>query len=298
MAMNFIWAVDPYEMDLRPTTEVVNQLRTLVGGSLRNATPVFVRGNMPENPIEERTHLEEYFRSFVQEPTQTPQIIYTGSTVRKDWGKLLLDFAVDKKAEMVVLSSHGRGLVARLLLGSFAETLLAESPVPLLFLPRYFSNKEGLKSAAFATDFSPQAKIAFDKFIHSFGEALEEINLLHSISLPEGAGTVAGVSGLPIAYPETYRNEQKKWAEEQSMKWLEEARARGIHCRFNRVLLESILINTSTAIESFVAKHDMGIVGLASHDTTMTKFMLGSVTQELLQKRSFPLWACGPSIRI
>ena len=44
----------------------------------------------------------------------------------------LLDLAERKKADLIVVGSHGRGGISRALLGSVAEGILRRSPIPVL----------------------------------------------------------------------------------------------------------------------------------------------------------------------
>ena len=47
----------------------------------------------------------------------------------------LLDFATEQEADLVVLGSHGHGVMASVLLGSVAEGLVRKAEVPALVVP-------------------------------------------------------------------------------------------------------------------------------------------------------------------
>jgi nucleotide-binding universal stress UspA family protein len=47
----------------------------------------------------------------------------------------LLDFGVDHEADLVVLGSHGHGVMASVLLGSVAEGLVRKAEIPALVIP-------------------------------------------------------------------------------------------------------------------------------------------------------------------
>jgi nucleotide-binding universal stress UspA family protein len=47
----------------------------------------------------------------------------------------LLDYAKDCQADLVVLGTHGHGVIASLLLGSVAEGMVRKSPIPTLVVP-------------------------------------------------------------------------------------------------------------------------------------------------------------------
>lgn len=56
-------------------------------------------------------------------------------TTSRKVDQAVADFAEEKGADMIVLSTHGRSGVRRLLLGSVAEGILRHSKVPVLSIP-------------------------------------------------------------------------------------------------------------------------------------------------------------------
>ena len=60
----------------------------------------------------------------------------------KDMAKVLLTAAHDNHADLVVVGTHGRGGLMTLLMGSFAETLLRMSPLPLLVVRNVHDDDE------------------------------------------------------------------------------------------------------------------------------------------------------------
>lgn len=297
-AVRFVWAVDPFELDLRPSPQVVEQLKSLVGPSLRKASPAFVCGVDAESLAEEQKRLDDYVHTFLKETTERPQVLHTGTPTKKDWIETLLNFAKEKQAEMIVLNSHGRDGLSRLVMGSFAAFLLEQSPIPVLFLHKTSgqelpSGKKPLHGV-FATDFSDLSKKAFGRFLASFHQQLTDVTLFHAIAFPEAAVGVMGMSGVPITYPENFIKEQIQWAETQMKTWIGEFGASATPCRLRSFVDESALINSSIAIQNFLEKNPMTILGMASHSGSLGKFFLGSVTQDLVAAKKLPVWACGP----
>lgn len=52
----------------------------------------------------------------------------------RDMAQLLVDFAEKEEADLLVLGTHGRTGLMHLLMGSFAETVMRQSTLPLLIL--------------------------------------------------------------------------------------------------------------------------------------------------------------------
>lgn len=57
-------------------------------------------------------------------------------TKEGDPKRLIPEIAADWKADLIVMASHGRSGVQRVLLGSVAESVLRHSRVPVLILPK------------------------------------------------------------------------------------------------------------------------------------------------------------------
>jgi nucleotide-binding universal stress UspA family protein len=90
-------------------------------------------GAIPEALMERAAEAEAYLEGVLDsvagsgtEVTADVEILFAG---RVEDG--ILDFAAQREADLVVLTTHGRGGLQRWLLGSTAERLLAASPVPV-----------------------------------------------------------------------------------------------------------------------------------------------------------------------
>lgn len=84
------------------------------------------------NPIEVRNR-ERYVQGFVdklqENGSQAHSVVLCGSPA-----KLILDVAQDIQADLIVMASHGRTGVNKLLIGSVAERVLHGSPCPILIV--------------------------------------------------------------------------------------------------------------------------------------------------------------------
>ena len=61
----------------------------------------------------------------------------------KEMAQELVDYADSKKADLLVLGTHGRSGLMHLLMGSFAETLMRQSHLPLLVIRSTQSEEDG-----------------------------------------------------------------------------------------------------------------------------------------------------------
>ena len=61
----------------------------------------------------------------------------------KEMAQELVDYADSKKADLLVLGTHGRSGLMHMLMGSFAETLMRQSHLPLLVIRSTHSEEGG-----------------------------------------------------------------------------------------------------------------------------------------------------------
>lgn len=91
--------------------------------------PGVVWGDLSEFAIEE--NLKKSFSAFLED-AKLPDVKFT--TCFGDPGSRITEFAEEKDAGLIVISSHGRTGVNRLLIGSVAERVVRLAPCPVLVL--------------------------------------------------------------------------------------------------------------------------------------------------------------------
>ena len=63
----------------------------------------------------------------------------------RDTAQQLVDYAEAQKADLLVLGTHGRTGLMHLLMGSFAETVMRQSTLPLLILRGVHNDEKNTK---------------------------------------------------------------------------------------------------------------------------------------------------------
>ncbi len=110
---------------------------------------------------------------------------------RGEFWPVIADILSRHEVDLIVVGSHGRGGVSKLLVGSVAEeiTRLATCPVLIVgphFLPRVVPH-EHLHHILYATNFEPGSLHAFDYALWLSEQNRAQLSLLHVIEVPEGA---------------------------------------------------------------------------------------------------------------
>ena len=146
-----------------------------------------VRGDLVEpirvvTPMPREQVLEEMSRSLnlaALSPLATP-IAESG-----DPQATIIDQALSKKADLIVMGTHGRRGFKRLLLGSVTEAVLREAPCPVLTVPPHapagVSQTVTFKRILCPIDFSPSALQALGFALDLARQADGRVTLLHVV---------------------------------------------------------------------------------------------------------------------
>jgi nucleotide-binding universal stress UspA family protein len=208
----------------------------------------------------------------------------------------LLEYVEEQNSPCVVVSSHGRTGVERMVLGSFAESLLKSSRAPIFFL-NDLDNKidrgQKMKRVLMATDFSNASRAAYLRFLSIAVSCGLDITLFHALSLPGGALMPGYGTAAPILIPENYYSDQTRAAKEEGERWAKIGQSQGVSVRLI-LKQESLGTGMSEAILSAAQEEGAALIVMASVSGVVSTFVLGSVTREVFRSHRFPVWVYGP----
>lgn len=145
---------------------------------------------MPADLDRAREHGEHRMSEFLRHPEleglKTKTIVETGFL----W-PIVADLVHERHIDLIVLGTHGRGAMKRLLLGSAAEEIFRHAACPVLTIGPHVevsrARKEQLETILFATDFSTGSAHALDyalKLTHEHDSQLLMIHVVHSSAIP------------------------------------------------------------------------------------------------------------------
>ncbi len=95
-----------------------------------DAGPQSVRDNVAKHIRERHREIQEFADGVRLSGVEATALLIRGATV-----KALLAEAERLEADLLVLGSHGHGLMHRVLLGSVSQAILQKSTVPVLLIP-------------------------------------------------------------------------------------------------------------------------------------------------------------------
>jgi nucleotide-binding universal stress UspA family protein len=287
-----VWAVDPFD-DVAPARAVRDLLRrtNVVAPVYVHSLPAQTLGRGILGNVDQ---LEKVLTDFVGHhgpAVVKPQLLIEETGSRQGTVRRLLDFCREKNAPLIALSSHGRAGLQRFVFGSFAEAVLRESPVPILFLSE---TQHSGNLALFPTDFSSASRRAFRKFLPFAKSAGFEVILFHAISFPAPV-FASQAAGIPFMItPESYYPEQRARAIQEAAHWVKIAGDKGVRARLH-LHEEGIGLLTGELILTVAANLGVSMVAMASFSGALDRVIMGSAAFDVFRAKKFPVWICGPN---
>lgn len=196
----------------------------------------------------------------------------------------LTHFAVEENASLILVSSSARRGVDRLFLGSFAETLVLRSPVPVFVVNPTAKTHQRMTTLLYPTDFSVASRKGFDRALsisRSFGM---QVMIFHKVRLPFSNPRV-GVT-LPKVSRESLRD-LKSEVTQTAATWAKRGELSGVRTKFH------IDVQGGSPLEA-IAKMSRrlggkAMIGMTSQSGPVASTILGSLTRQVLRSVTCPV---------
>lgn len=293
-----IWAIDVFAEDLELQRPAAWLLRALARRFRMEIEPVYMMAtfpyavpkSVPQEFLDQtresgQDELEALTRRMKLPELKPLTILPVSSLSTRESVEKLLEYTRSTRADLIVLSTHARKGMLRALMGSFAESLLLEAPVPTLVVNPHWNSVTELRHILFPTDFSDESKIAFDAVLELAKSLGAQVTLYHRFELP-GAGYSGLLYEAYSAYERSLQDELE--AKREQIKQAEViAKERGVKLkaqldtRTAKGVPESILS---------IAKEKGGIIVMASRSNRFASSVLGSITRRVLRDSVLPVW--------
>lgn len=294
-----IWAVDPICGEKELQLHTLRTLSRFSKGSDATIEPVCVLGadqtKIPSNVFsmlnerkEYRLEAEETLRRWTtglaMTNLDTPRLLKSGLYAGEDSVSTLLRYAKESGAALIGVSTHARKAMERFLFGSFAESLLMKSDVPLLVVNPHTEGSNELRSVLFPTDFSDASLVAFKALLESSFAKSVKVTLFHKLEYftPYTAGVI-------VALPEynAFAEADTKAKHETAKRWEELAKTHGVK-------VECVISNEGNFVEeaifSEIKKRNPDMIALASNSGRVASAMLGSIARKVVRNAPCPVW--------
>jgi nucleotide-binding universal stress UspA family protein len=185
--------------------------------------------------------------------------------------------AKEEMADLIILGSHSKGLMERILIGSTSERVARYCHKPLLILKG--KAPEGFKKVCLAHDLSKHAQSAFEFFLNLVPpEEDGRLTLLHveeTIELPIVDALTEGLT---------------KKIEEEKINYLNSLLERAKEKGWKAELVVKKHSNTADGIVEFIKEGDYDLLVMGSRGLSgLKRVLLGSTSSQVLRKAEVPI---------
>jgi nucleotide-binding universal stress UspA family protein len=206
---------------------------------------------------------------------------------------VLCDYAQTNHIDLIVMSTHGRGALGRMWLGSVAAALVRQAPTPVLLV-------RPPKMPA-----SPDHEPVFRRILVPLdGSPLAERALKQAVGL--GALMQARYTLLQALDPLVVEHTQPPYAAGLDRRLLAEVRASAtdyLERIAARLRAQSLHVETKLvvgppafAIRDYASEHDIDLIAMATHGQGgLSRLLLGSVTDAVVHAADVPILLYRPS---
>jgi nucleotide-binding universal stress UspA family protein len=216
-----------------------------------------------------RAHLE-----VVRDDLQANGIDASMSIREGDAAENILEVARKRAADLIAMSTHGRGGMARAFLGSVTEEVLRHSETPLLVC-RAGVKARGWKRVVVALDGSEQAEEILSDAVHIVQAEKAELDVVR-VAVP-----VVSSSGMGEAPVIVHAEDPLPYLKRISGQLL----AQGVEAQ--TVALEG---RAAPEILRYAKESDAGLLCVTTHGRSgVSRVLLGSIAEELLRHAPCPV---------
>jgi len=193
--------------------------------------------------------------------------------------KKIIETAEEEKVDLIVIGKRGLSAVEKLFIGSVANQVLRNSPVPVLITKKCIK-KPGVKKILVPTDFSPQEETERE-FAWKLAKALDaDLTLLHVLELHDYEFSPRVLDEMFDALLRKLRKRKKK--EKEDIKVYEEV---------------SRAINAAVGIVDFAETHHFDLIVMSTYvRSKWERFFLGSTTEKVISYTHIPVFTIPPTV--
>jgi nucleotide-binding universal stress UspA family protein len=199
-----------------------------------------------------------------------------------DAGSVILDFAKEIDAGLIVMGTHGRRGARRLLLGSVAEDVLRRSPNPVLLVREAGerTHLESIESILVPIDFSAASRNALAKAADLATSLGARLRLLHVVNIP----ALPSVYGQPLVLDMSDLSRRALTA-------LENLAAEH---KLDDAELAAVVGDPATEIVAESVKAKVGMIVMPPHTGGyLSDFLTGRTTDQVVRRAPCPVLTTG-----
>ena len=241
---------------------------------------------------------EAYVERIAAETRTTAQVPVTHLTPAGAPASMIAARAADERADLIVMTSHGRTGFSRAWLGSVADSIVRHSHVPVLLLRSDEARARGSQVAHFKRILVPLDGSALAEEMLGPAAALAQCGggtlvLLHVVRpVPTAMPAALGMPGLPMAVDEDATHVLVHEAQRELRQMEQQACTLGAPRTETHIVVEPAVAN---AILDFATEHQIDAIAMSTHGRGASRLLVGSIADKVLRGSSIPILMQRPS---
>ncbi len=304
--MRIIWAIDAFEDNRELNKNMANFVRAIYNTTNADIEPLYLlRENeiiiptyeVPSWVADHSNTAESLFSEVLADYTlpflQKPKVIPHTSKSHAGAAQTLADYALKTHTDLIIVGSHGRKGLQRFLLGSFAESLLMQSEVPVCVISSEFRKTKNSNIILYPTEFGEHAKENYRHTLNLAKNMKAEILLLHAIERPieslfdlNTRPRVYNYKGQMLTLEQIVENQIETMSRRAQL-WIDWAQKAGVQAHY---FIDSSFKPIDELILSAVQKHNADLIVMEAQSGPMGATLLGSLTRSVARKATCPVY--------
>lgn len=292
-----VWAMNPFDRNKKLNQSMIRLLGNLEKMSHASIQPVYVLSPEVANQLaQQETNLSEndllqqmkkIIRASGLKTVKPPIILKEKINSRRSEVKCLIDYCKEKHISMIAVATHARHGFPRLMLGSFAETLLLLSSLPLVFVNPLETAPRSIKKIFFPTDLGESSKKAITCTVN-LADALKAKLQIYSILHIYRRGVLLTQDVGGMSFPMWITIDEAK---EKGKSFLNIAKKKRVAAEFK---CEEAMGSVVDALLKELVKSKADLISIAAEPLPKLPMMIGSVTRQLVRRASRPIYIYRP----
>lgn len=244
---------------------------------------------LPLEPSETPEDEEELYLSGAEEvedvpnsPAQAIRAVYH-KMEGSDPAEAILSYSHEHNIDLVVMGTHGRRGVERLLSGSVSEEVVRRAPCPVFTVVGRAEPGPGpeIERILAPIDFSEHARLGATyarELATTYGAALDLLHVVEDAVFP----TVYGIDPLTPVLPDVH---------DRARKALETLADEVVKGNDPKVELHVAAGHAARDIVDFAEDHNSGLIVMTTHGRTgLERFLIGSVAEKVVRQAPCPVF--------
>ncbi len=220
--------------------------------------------------------------------------LITSENSTRDKAIKLIQFAVQNKAKTIIVGSGAKSRSELTGLGSFSETLISLSPLPVIVVGESVETVRPVSKIMFPTDFSDASHSAFRKTVDYAKKSGAEVILYHYLDIESGPLAYGIPWGYEIKWLDEYWKVQEDLQMAEGKKWRDWSLNEGVKCRF---LYDRKLGGLRSRVVELTQELNVDLVVLSVKRGPWSQVILGRNVRSLFAHAICPVMAIHSKIK-